>query len=377
MHEKHPTPDGAGMPDDGMDSPDLDVTIAESASVFVRDVVDRALQELGDEHDAELLRATLTETVVDTLRTIASDELARRSATAAGNGRAGAGNGGFAVGDAADRGIQVAKAVKDLGFVEFTTGLVTGVFDTLTASTLKQMEGYSKLVREVASSLSEFAAENVTAAEVDAHLAVKYPDGAGGTVVRPDYTFKATAEDEEGNPGKSANEKLREVARSLVLATGDLPESKRLNEADLGLDDDQVVFSVDQLRAIRKSIAFLLAFDMRNVLHEMVREGMARIVVTDGELLTKLTFNVSSTEIAAKQQAQYHQDSAGAYIHGQAGIWWGSARAGGSWNQLNVNTVNEQSFDSLTMSAEMIGQVKIRFKTETFPPRDISLPSET
>ncbi|NES85533.1 MAG: hypothetical protein F6K10_31280 [Moorea sp. SIO2B7] len=40
--------------------------------------------------------------------------------------------------------------------------------------------------------------------------------------------------------------------------------------------------------------------------------------------------------------------------------------AGASYSNLNVKAVNESSFDSLTMSTEIIGQVKLRFRTETF-----------
>jgi hypothetical protein len=95
---------------------------------------------------------------------------------------------------------------------------------------------------------------------------------------------------------------------------------------------------------------------------------MARIVITNSEIFTKLTFNVTSTEIDTKAMNSYHRDSAGAYIHGRAGFLFGRVNAGASWNQVNVRTVNESSFDSLTMTAEIIGQVKINFKTETFPP---------
>jgi hypothetical protein len=35
---------------------------------------------------------------------------------------------------------------------------------------------------------------------------------------------------------------------------------------------------------------------------------------------------------------------------------------------MKVNTVDTESFDSVTMSAEIIGQVKINFRTESFAP---------
>jgi hypothetical protein len=64
------------------------------------------------------------------------------------------------------------------------------------------------------------------------------------------------------------------------------------------------------------------------------------------------------------------QESSEYKVQGEASAsWgWGSASLSGSYNQLNVRTVNERNFDNVTMSAEIIGQVKIGFKTETFPP---------
>ncbi len=105
-------------------------------------------------------------------------------------------------------------------------------------------------------------------------------------------------------------------------------------------------------------------------LRAMVREGMARIVVTDGEILSKLTFNVSTSDVQESRQSQYHRDSANAYIRGSAWAPWGRASAGAGWNQVNVRTANESTTGRVDMTAQIIGQVKINFKSETFPPAD-------
>jgi hypothetical protein len=95
---------------------------------------------------------------------------------------------------------------------------------------------------------------------------------------------------------------------------------------------------------------------------------MARIVITNGEIFTKLTFNVTATDAQNTQKSNYQNQSVGAYIRGSGG--WGpvSVSAGASYSKLNVSAVNEGSFNSVNMTAEMIGQVKLNFKTETFPP---------
>jgi hypothetical protein len=371
------TSGGSGVPERPEAEPQVEAAISEGVGEFVHDVVERALGQLKDDAERDLVRDSLEAALTRTLREIADEEATRRNVPLKGGFGAGDGGALKGLGGTAMAGMEVGRQVRSLGFVEFTTGLVTGVFDALIASTLKQMDGYAKLVSDIGSSLAQFAAENVSDAEIDAHLATKYPDGKGGTVVRPAYVFEDTAADaQEGREAKPGNEKLKEVAESLVLATDDLPESRKLAPAAIQVDS-ATSFTAEQVQAIRPAIGFLLAFDMRNMLRDMVREGMARIVVRDGKILTKLTFNVETTERAEAQRDRYQKSSLDAYIHGEANYLWGKWKAGADLNFVNVNTINETSFDELTMSTEMIGQVEINFRTETFPPRDIALPAET
>jgi len=201
-------------------------------------------------------------------------------------------------------------------------------------------------------------------------LSNRYPDGQGGTSVRSDYTFQATAADlANGVTGSTASEKMQAVVEALILETAGLPATARLTRTNLGIaqGDTPITFTAPQIGLIRLAIGQTLASNMMDHLRAMAREGMARIVITDGSIRTKLTFNVNSTEVQATQKAKYNSQSFGANIQGSAGWGWGRVSAGASYSNLSVNTVNESSFDSLTMSTEMIGEVNLKFKTETFP----------
>ena len=242
------------------------------------------------------------------------------------------------------------------------------------------MQAYANLVGSLAQSLAQFQAENVSDAEINAHLAERYPDGQGGTVVRANYTFADTVASDT-TTGKTANEKFQEVVEALITETANLkppatPLARDSSSLNVAATDTTVNgFIAAQIPFIRGAIGASLATSMIDHLQAMATEGMARIVVEEGEIFTKLTFNVTSTEVQTRQESQYHQDSAGAYISG--GIRrraWGVS-GGASWNQFNVRTVNESSFDSLTMSTEMIGQVKVKFKTESFPPVVVNRPA--
>lgn len=324
-------------------------------------VIDDAVNSLSTKGERQLVRDGVATIVRDTLVELAEEQAQSRALAA----------GSRAVGDAAEAGMNVAKQVQNLGFVEFTSGLINGTFDAIIGATIKQMDAYAKLVADLAKTLAEFQAENVSDAQINAHLAQTYSDGVGSTVVRSNYTFTDTAA-ADGTTAKKGFEKLQEVVNALITETVTLkPPYLLTRESDslnIAADATATSFTPAQVQAVRKAMGALLAKSMMDHLRAMAREGMARIVITNGEILSKLTFNVSSTEVDTRRMTNYHRDSAGFYIHGRAGFLFGRVSAGFAWNQVNVRTVNETSFDSLTMSTEIIGQIRINFKTETFPP---------
>jgi hypothetical protein len=325
-------------------------------------VIDDAVANLSTKGERELVREGIASVVKETLVELAEEQASQRALAALPS---------RAIGDAAQAGMNVAKQVKDLGFVEFTTSLVSGVFDTIVTATIKQMDAYAKLVADLAKTLAQFQAENVSDAQINEHLAERYPDGVGGTVVRSSFTFEATAA-AEGQSAKTATEKLQDVVNALISETSSLrppakPLTRESDSLNIAADATATKFTDEQTRVIRPAIGALLATSMMDHLRAMAREGMARIVITNGEIMTRLTFSVNASEIDTRRKTDYSRHDAGAYIRGSGGFLFGRVSAGASWNHVRVNTVNETNFDSLTMSTEIIGQVKINFKTETFP----------
>lgn len=365
-HEKKGQMPGGGM-DEVTAFPGVDKAIDRNVTRLIDEVVEKAVASIGDPAERELVAEGVAAVLRETLHEVAEEEVARRVAASptATSSRTGA----MTFGDGANTGIGVAGQVNKLGFVEFTAGLINGTFDAIIGATVKQMDAYSKMVADLAKTLAEFRAEYVSESQITAYLAERYPDGEGGTSIRPSYEFTATAADTDaGIPGKSAEQKLAEVVASLEVETRRLAEADRISATGLGLTGAEKSLLGTQVGEIRDAIGKLLATSMVEHLRAMAREGMARIVISQGEICTALTFSVSSTDTAAVQKSQYHRDSAGAYIRGGAWAPWGTVQAGGSWNQLNINTVNEQNYSSVSMNAEMIGKVKLQFRTESFPP---------
>src|SRR5215213_7817474 len=120
-------------------------------------------------------------------------------------------------------GVAALKQVQNVGFVEFTAGLITGTFDAVIGATIKQMEAYAALVADLAKTLAQFQAENVSDAQINAHLVNRYPDGKGKTAVRADFDFKSVIADPV-----EANAKFQQVVDALIQETAVLPEADRL-----------------------------------------------------------------------------------------------------------------------------------------------------
>ena len=291
----------------------------------------------------------------------------------------------------AGQGIGVAQQVQNLGFVEFTTGLINGTFDAIIGATIKQMEAYAKLVADLAKTLKEFQAENVSYAQIIAHLSDRYPDGDGGTSVRTNFIFKKTEADAvNAVTAKAGLDNILAVVDALVLETQGVGSDKLIDL--LGFIDvvrsnaspndplqrlrtlpsvspaTSLSFTTNEVTLIHKAMGILLASNMMDHLRAMAREGMARIVITEGSIRTKLTFKVETTETDIKQASQYRAKSSGASVSGYyAGKKWGLS-GGAGYSKISTNTVNETNYNNTNMSAEIIGEVNIKFKTETFAP---------
>jgi hypothetical protein len=352
----------------------LPAAVERGVSRLVDDIVEQALEQVSNRRERGLVREALAADLRTVLTDVATREAQRQMGQMGLLAAGGDGVGGMAFGAAIETGMAAAQQVQNLGFVDFTKGLITGTFDAVIQATITQMNAYAKLVADLAKTLAQFQAENISDAEITAHLANRYPDGSGGTAVRATFTFQDTpANTDTGAAAKTANEKFQEVVNALIEETKGLQAPFKLTRDASSLnvaDTDQSVkqFTAAQVGLVRDAMGRMLATNMVEHLRAMAREGMARIVITNGEILSKLTFNVTATSQQSKQASQYHQDSLGAHLKASAGWGWGSASLGVDYNQLNVRTVNESSFDNVTMSAEIIGQVKINFKTETFPP---------
>lgn len=282
---------------------------------------------------------------------------------------------------AAREGARVAGLLlKQVSFPEFVSGLINGVFHSIVQTSIQQMEQYGRLVADVAKTLNQFRDENVSVNQGRDHLVDTYPD-----------LFEIdTGESffgEEGGPRVRLREGVDED-RALQRVS-DLPvEGEPINSLDNETIEERLV------PAARTQ----LATSRQQLLATMVLMGINRIIVTDGRISAKvlyefqardnLRWQTSATQFDYDPELQtytgsgeFEQEREGgerSFSRNKDGQLDSQRREGsyyakGSYkysNQpvLNAVTVNQEVGDAaLQARASLAGEVRVNFKSETFP----------
>ncbi len=297
---------------------------------------------------------------------------------------------------AAGRAIEAVKAASGTldQFSEFTTSLVRDIFKTVITASIDQLEAYADLVSKVSLSLADYEAKIIGAgADLDKR-ARSYADG----VVLPVYGKL----DGSGNPPK-----ITDASGALIT----VPDNVQLDITKL--DDFKLVFDgiTVTILAVQKTIADVLIDpttapkiknqdlsdfckarlkrDVKKSYDQLVtilKLGMQKIVVTEGEIRTSITFHVDSTDSDSKTSSDsttdYEQRSrsfgAGLRIGGTFGKITGSLAMGYGSSRFNsklkVNVVNESKTAVTNTSTDITGSVLLRFKSDYFPSFDAAAP---
>lgn len=195
----------------------------------------------------------------------------------------------------AREGAEVAGALlRNVNFPEFVSGLITGVFDSIVDSSIKQMEAYGELVKSVAQTLNQFRDENVSANQGRDHLVESFPDLFEVSIDTGDDFF--------GESGGGPRVRLREGVdedSAVQRVNQQLPiEGEPIRNLDDDVVDGQLV------QAARTQ----LATSRQQLLATMVLMGINRIVVTDGKISAKVLYNFQARDNMQFRKSATHFD---------------------------------------------------------------------
>lgn len=226
-----------------------------------------------------------------------------------------------------------------IAFPTFVADLLKGTFQAVVDASIQQMEAFGELLANVSKTVDEFMADNISDNQARDYLANRYPQ-----VIRLDTS--------QGAPQLQPTENADDATA---------PDFKR----DLKVNDD---VSLDQesmetilVPAARRQIAQ----SRQQVLATMVLMGINRIVVTSGRVKASMGFRIDATDRARAESASqfdFKNETSAKY-----GWFLSPVKVQSKTTVAYVSSSKKDSESEIDVSADLTGEVDLKFKSETFP----------
>lgn len=221
-----------------------------------------------------------------------------------------------------------------INFPEFVASLIKGTFQAIVDASIQQMEAYAELLKNVAMTVDEFMTDNIS-------------DGAAKDYLADNYNGFLVRDTSQQTPVLTVHPNAQNAS--------EMPSFFK----DLGFetpgDIDEQAIEETIVPAARKS----MAERRQQTLATMVLMGINRIVVDEGEITAKLVFHIDASET---MQMRFDQNKT--TLGNMAGRSGSSSFTG---NGIMVNTASLNAQSDINVRADLTGQVKVKFRSETFP----------
>ncbi|MCB0536431.1 MAG: hypothetical protein KDE33_02785 [Bacteroidetes bacterium] len=285
--------------------------------------------------------------------------------------------------------IDTAARFGDIPFVEFTKELVTGVFDSLVEAHILQMEEYATFVNSLTQDLSTYInntqdgvsfddisdfIQNYDLPEIDNSDLVtvlgQLQAPTDTPVPVPSSENPATTETWWGGLING----LAPAVTGLVDKINDPSEIAGLEALDnynnnvLDASGNIVVPSYKQ---IHDAIAALITSNKYGLLQTIAKQGVMRLVVTEGEIETKITFSTWNNTARSYSQDNSLNNKVKIKQKDKRGlfgrIFKGRDKTKTKTRTVTVNTAKSYQRDSSGTKVDIFGRVLIKFKTDYAP----------
>lgn len=224
--------------------------------------------------------------------------------------------------------------VNEIDFPGFVAELVHGTFDAIVDASIRQMESYSSLVSAVAKTVDQFTEENVSLNQARDWLASRYPGEIG--ILLPE--------------GDRHEPQL--APRSDDLTPGWL--------SDYGLAGQTLTTEMLEQQVLPQ-VRMHVGAERQQLLATMVMLGINRVAVRDGSISAKVMFRAAARDAAAVQYAT-SSDPQGVANWGERGSLAQNRQTSTMVSTVAVNAQNESN-----VRADLFGEVKLNFVSETLP----------
>ena len=221
-----------------------------------------------------------------------------------------------------------------MDFTSFVAGLVTGTFRSIVDATAQQVREYAELVSSLSRTADDFSRDNVSPNQVRDALAERHP--ADLQVVLP-------------QPGRADPPRL--VPR---YPGGESPAWL----AQYGLAGRELTEELTEGALLEAGRRFV-GEQRLQTLATLVLMGINRIVISEGSIRARLQFHASAKESTRAELSTQAGGQAVGIAARQVQVQ--------SNTQTMVSTVNVNAQADVAIKADLVGEVSIQFRTETFP----------
>ncbi|MEQ1568417.1 MAG: hypothetical protein ABMA64_22465, partial [Myxococcota bacterium] len=226
------------------------------------------------------------------------------------------------------------QALDGIDFPAFVAGLIQGTFQAIVDATVQQVREYANLVASLAKTIDQFTADHVSPNQARDQLAERHPRELVLDLPRPGEDRQPKIAPRRGAEGTTpewlADYGLAGSALDPELVDGALVEAARRRVGEQRMQH----------------------------LATLVLLGLNRIVVQDGQIRARLQFHaVAREKVSAEVAAQLGGQ--------QSGIAGRDASMQAALSTM-VTTVQANAQTEDTIKADLLGEVQIKFRTETF-----------
>jgi hypothetical protein len=236
---------------------------------------------------------------------------------------------------------QFGDLVKTVDFPKFVSGLIQGVFQAVVNASIQQMQAFGELLAATAKSVDQFATDDISDSQARDHIANRYPS--------------AVQVDTSGD-----------MARLKPSGAEGAPNIG----AEFGLDEDLDLEDPESEQKLVTAAKLEMARSRQQTMAMMVLLGINRIVVTNGHINAKVVFDMRASDQARRRHKAELKDREAHSAQAQTG--WLTNLAGGfeashEHETTVASSVDETSESKAQVKATLSGDVRLAFKSETFP----------
>lgn len=274
---------------------------------------------------------------------------------------------------AGERALAAATQLEKIGFVDFTVDLVKGVYEVIVKASMDQLKAYADFVNKISKPLTEYQDELI-----GADNSTQQGDNVNSYIKDVLSLDPASAADYTLTAEQVTNLKQNFSDVTIEITTTTPATTKKIDDY-ITTSGGTSTLKVADLKTL--VIAKLKASTKHSyeLILTVLKIGMQKVVVTNGEIMTKLTFHIDSTDTESKDSQNMNSKSSGWGIGGSlsggsgfvgkmiGGAISGSLSGGYSSRKMSVSVVNEKSSSATNINIDILGEVKIQFRTETFP----------